>query len=179
MRLGGTINAHGGNGGEGRGFGDGGGGGRIAIQAVAKPDATGTSVAGGSGGTAHGVVFFAQPTLMPTNLDFGFVPIGSSITVNLTIQNTGDARSFINGQFPAASAPFARVGTGIFSGLKPNASTTCAYTFAPAAVGPFSQSLKFLSNAGPVSVTISGTGITRQQRRGPPTRPCGRLQAGV
>ena len=166
VTLGGTINAHGGNGGKGRGFGMAGGGGRIAIEAIAKPDTTGISVAGGFCASiqngANGVVFFAQPTLTPTNLDFGSVPVGSSITVNMTIQNTGGAESFINGQFPAVSAPFARVGSGLFSGLRQDAHSTCAYSFAPTAVGPFSQDLAFLSNAGPVSVTISGTGITHQ-----------------
>ncbi|HYC53459.1 MAG TPA: choice-of-anchor D domain-containing protein, partial [Candidatus Binatia bacterium] len=160
VTLGGAINAQAGNGGIGRGNGDDGGGGRIVIQATADPGTEGISVAGGSlGGSPRvGVIAFIRPTLTPTNLDYGSVPVGSSITTAITIRNTGDEGSFINGQFPAASAPFARVGTGIFTGLKTDASTTCEYTFAPTAVGAFSQKIEILSNAGAMSVTISGTG---------------------
>ncbi len=151
ITLGAFIQANGGN-----GFG-GGGGGRIAVQAAANPG-TPFDVTGGNYQGEPGVISFAQVELSTTNLDCGSVPVGSSITVNMIVQNTGDAGSFINGQFPAAAAPFTRSATGIFSSLKQNAFTACPYTFTPAAIGPFSQTLSFLSNAGPVTVTISGNG---------------------
>ncbi len=112
---------------------------------------------GGGGGAAGyaGVITLVWPVLAPTSLNCGSVPVGSSVTVNMIIQNTGGAGSFINGQFPAASAPFARVGTGIFSGLSQNTDTACPYTFTPAAAGPFSQNLVFLSDAGAVNVTAA------------------------
>ncbi|TAL08928.1 MAG: hypothetical protein EPO02_11585 [Nitrospirae bacterium] len=161
VMFGGIVDAGGGDGMTGAG---GGGGGRVAIQAMINPDTSTISVRGGQGGNGGyagvGVISFARPVLAPTNLDCGSIPVGSGVTVSMIIQNTGDAGSFINGQFPAASAPFARVGTGIFSGLKQNAYTACPYTFHPTAIGPFSQNLMFLSNAGPVSVTISGTGVS-------------------
>jgi hypothetical protein len=77
----------------------------------------------------------------------------------MIIKNTGAAGSFINGSFPAASGPFARVGNPVFGGLKQDALTTCEYSFNPPELGPFSQTLTFLSNAGAIAVTIRGVGV--------------------
>jgi hypothetical protein len=159
--TGNAISAAGGNSGA-AGNGSSGGGGRVAIQTSVINGASGISVAGGTSGTPGfaGVITVVQPTLTPTNLDFGSIPVGSSITLGMIVQNTGAAGSFINGQFPAAAAPFARVGAGTFSDLKQNAYTACPYTFTPAAPGPFSQTLNFLSNGGNTQVTISGVGVS-------------------
>ncbi len=168
MTLGGTFDARGGSGGQGRGNGDNGGGGSIAIQATAMPDSHGTSITGGftdQDGHQRRGIRFARPALTPVNLDLGNVPIGTSITVAMTIRNTGDEGSFLNGQFPVASAPFARVGPGIFTGIEGGESIACEYTFAPSAIGSFDQEIVFLCNAGPARVKISGTGVGV-----PPTR---------
>ena len=64
------------------------------------------------------MIALSQPVLAPTTLDFGSVAVGTSATLGMIITNTGTDGSFINGSFPAASAPFARVGNPVFSGLK-------------------------------------------------------------
>lgn len=157
--IGNSISAAGAIGGGGGTSAGGGGGGRVAIQTAVNNGSSGISVAGGGGTNsgAAGVISLVQPVLTPTSLDFGNVPIGSSVTRNMIITNTGSAGSFINGQFPVASAPFARVGTGIFSGLKPNEFAACPYTFTPSSIGGFGAGAMFLSNAGSVVVTLSGT----------------------
>lgn len=75
------------------------------------------------------------------------------------IQNTGQTGSFINGQFPSAAGAFARVGTGVFSGLKTGESAGCPYTFTPSAVGGTATFVMFLSNAGPATVLLTGAGV--------------------
>lgn len=159
---------YGGNGGSGSFFpggGGGGGGGRVAIQSVNVPDTSGIAVSGGSstpGGNpgVAGVITSARVALTPTNLDFGSVPVGTSKTLGMLIQNTGDAGTSVNGRFPDASAPFTRMGAGVFSSLHVGEYKAVPYTFTPSSVGSFSQELTFLSNAGPVTVTISGTGVS-------------------
>jgi hypothetical protein len=155
-----TINA---NGGVPLFKGGGGGGGRVAIQATSDPGTAGISVVGGSSsygfGGSVGVITFSQPVLTPTTLDFGSIVVGTSSTHGMIIKNTGAAGSFINGSFPAASAPFARVGNSVFGGLKQDALTTCEYSFTPLELGSFSQTLTFLSNAGPIAMTIRGVGV--------------------
>ncbi|MBL0927635.1 MAG: hypothetical protein IBJ11_08280 [Phycisphaerales bacterium] len=159
VTLGGTIRAHGGDGGEGRGIGMSADGGRVSIQATTDPGTAGISVAGGRVNGAEGAITFLRPALTTRTLEFGSVPIGSQATAQLVVENSGHAGSCINGQFPDAAAPFARTGSGAFSGLQPTAAMTCAYTFRPTSAGPVSQTLTLVSNSGPVSVTIRGVGV--------------------
>lgn len=158
VMLNGTINANGGAGLKGGG----GGGGRVAIQSAIDPGISGISVMGGSSvygsGGGSGVITRCQPVLAPTTLNFGSVAVGASATLGLLISNTGTVGSVVNGSFPAASGPFARVGSPVLSGLKKDALTACEYSFTPPGLGPFSQSLTLFSNAGPIAVTLQGTG---------------------
>ncbi len=155
LLLGGSINAIGGTGGGSVpciGFGGTGGGGRIAMQATNNPGTAGIAAGGGT-------IAFAQIALpTATNLNFGSVALGTTATANMNIQYNGPAGSVSIGQFPDAFGPFTRIGTGTFS-VAAGATTTCPYTFSPTAIGPFSQNLTVLTNAGPVNVTISGTCI--------------------
>lgn len=84
--------------------------------------------------------------------------MGGSGTLGLVLRNAGDADTSISGRLPDAGVPFARVGTGVFSGVKPDRPGAVEYTFAPTAVGPFSETLIVESNAGNVAVTLRGTG---------------------
>ena len=154
------INASGGSGVNAGG----GGGGRVTIQSVNTPILTGVSVAPGVGGASiipfAGVITSARVTLTTTTLDFGSVPIGSSKTLGMLISNAGDANTALNGVFPTATAPFARVSaTGAFSALHTCEYKAATYTFSPTSIGPFSQTLIFASDGGNSAVTIRGDGV--------------------
>lgn len=181
--LGGAINCNGGNGGNGGtsssakgGSGGGGGaGGRVFIQSTSAPTLTGINVSGGTAGTAGtgslngtaghnggaGSTTNVAATLTTTTLDFGTVTVGTSKTLGMVIGCTGAANTAINGRFPAATAPFARVGTGIFSNLSQGRKTTNEYTFTPTHAGPYQQTLTFLSDGGNATVIIKGYGDCR------------------
>ncbi len=157
----GSLQAAGGAGSGTTAKGGGGGGGRISFQAVFNPGASGVSVAGGSGGHAGsaGVISFVAGLIESSNLDFGNVNVGATKSMDLTIQNVGDPNSALNGMFPAAAAPFARVGAGVFSDVQSGQSRINSYSFHPVAAGPFSQQLTFLSDGGPATVVLQGNGV--------------------
>lgn len=181
--LGGTIDCSGGAGGAGGngsgaagGNGGGGGsGGRVSIQSVSPPVvsnitvAGGTSGAGGTGsssGTAGlsggaGNIVNVAGVLTPMTLDFGSVEVGTSKVLAMEVGNTGGANSSINGRFPTAAAPFARIGTGVFSALRRDRSTCNEYSFSPTTSGPFQQTLTFVSDGGNSTVIIKGYGYCR------------------
>lgn len=178
--LGGPIDCSGGTGGSGGngsgaagGNGGGGGsGGRVSIQSVSPPVVTnitvsgGTSGAGGTGtssGTAglnggSGNIVNVAGVLTPTTLDFGTVDVGTSKVLAMEVANTGGTNSSINGRFPSGAGPFARIGTGVFSALRRDRTTSNDYSFTPAASGPFQQTLTFVSDGGNATVIIKGYG---------------------
>jgi len=129
---------------------------------MSMPDPAATSMNTGTvarDGPQQREVLFARAILSPENPDVASATVGSRSTIVLIIRNTGQDGSFLNGQFPAATAPFTRVGSGIFSGIKAGGSATCEYAFSPSAAGTFDQKIDFLSNAGPASVTLSATSV--------------------
>lgn len=92
-------------------------------------------------------------------IDFGDVELGTSKTLAVTVRSVGDSRATINGQFPAASAPMARVGAGGLSGLKGSNVAACQYTFAPTMLGDYEQQIAVLTNTGTKLVTLKGRAV--------------------
>ena len=99
----------------------------------------------------------------PTNIAFGSVLISSSVTQNLQITNTGTANLTI---FSAniTGSDFSFSGLSLPLTLNPSQSTSFGVTFTPSVSGAVSGSLAFVNNGStsPVSVGLSGTGITPQ-----------------
>ncbi len=161
---GGGFGGAGQTGDDGSAGGGGGGGGIVTLQSASAVSTSGIDVLGGAGGGvgagADGIVRAVQVSAVATDLEFGAVPVGSSKTLGLLLQSTGDEDTCINGAFPAtASSSFARVGDGVFSSLRPGRYATVPYTFAPTAAGAFSETVTIISNAGPIQATLSGTGV--------------------
>jgi len=152
----GGIAGSGGPGGNG-GSGGAGGGGRVAIQSLTTPSLASVSVSGANAG----VLTIVRPAIGVSDLDFGDVTLGESKTLFMAATNMGDEGSCINGIFPEASGAFARVGTGVFSSLKPGGAAACGYTFTPSGFGSSEQTQLMTTNAGLVLVTLRGVGVAQ------------------
>jgi hypothetical protein len=99
-------------------------------------------------------------TFQPASLDFGSVKVGTSITLNFHIVNTGNIPLTIDrAATPAGAFSAARpLPEGIT--LDPDSSVIQAVTFRPPGAGPFTGQYKFNAENGQgwLSVTFSGTG---------------------
>lgn len=141
----GGIGGPGGNGGNGGS----GGSGRIAIQ-------RGEVI---TQGTLLGVATVLTAAVEADGIDFGDVEVGTARTLSLSVRSVGDSRATINGIFPAAAAPMARVGAGVLTGLKGSNAAACRYTFTPTGLGDVQQQIAIQTNAGTKVVTLKGRGI--------------------
>ncbi|MEV8511851.1 choice-of-anchor D domain-containing protein [Dactylosporangium sp. NPDC051484] len=107
-----------------------------------------------------------QPGLgaTPSALSFGTVPTGASKTLGVSITNTGTSPVTITGA-TAPVAPFSVTGlpangTTIAAG----ASVSVSVKYAPTAAGDQNGSLVVVSNAGSVTVPVSGNAVTGAAR---------------
>ena len=135
-----------------------GGGGRVAVQATSITIEPYINIQAGGTGAQDGVVTLVHQAISIPNLDFGPTPLNTTKTLFMSAASTGEAGTSISGQFPIASAPFARVGDGLFSRVRSGQAAGCAYTFTPTSPGPFSQTLNVLTDGG-VNVQVTITGI--------------------
>jgi hypothetical protein len=126
---------------------------------LSTPATGGVNTSGGAFGASvpagSGAVSLVHPALTVYDVDFGAVPVGSSRTAFLGIQNLGDPDSAIAGRFPVASGPFSGGGRTFFA-LRPGEIRAEMYTFAPVSAAPASQALTVVSDAGNVQVTLRG-----------------------
>jgi hypothetical protein len=99
-------------------------------------------------------------TFSPTTLDFGSVPVGTSVTRTVALNNTGNIPLIIS----RAAAP-----AGAFSAtrplpegitLDPDTGVNQSITFTPTGPGPFTGQYKFNAENGQgwTTVTLTGTG---------------------
>ncbi|GIG00782.1 choice-of-anchor D domain-containing protein [Catellatospora citrea] len=96
----------------------------------------------------------------PSALSFGTVPTGANKTISVSIANTGTSAVTITGSTPPA-APFTATGfPANGSTLAPGASVSVSVKYTPTAAGNQTGSLTVTSNAGAVTVPISGTAVT-------------------
>ncbi len=96
----------------------------------------------------------------PSTLAFDTVPTGAHNTIGVSIVNTGTSSVTITGS-TAPSAPFTATGfPANGSTLAPGASVSVSVTYTPTVAGNQSSSLSVSSNAGSVTVPISGNAVT-------------------
>jgi hypothetical protein len=132
------------------------------------PTATGGATGSLTFSTDSGVVAFdlhgngTQTGLgaTPSTLDFGTVPTGANKTISVSIVNTGTSAVTITGSTPP-SAPFSATGfPANGSTLAAGASVAVSVTYTPTATGTQTGFLSVASNAGSVTVPITGAAVT-------------------
>jgi hypothetical protein len=108
--------------------------------------------------TGNGVVGNRQLTITPSAIAFGSVPVGSSATRTLTVQNTGNLNVTVTKAAPPA-LPFV-VNTPLPEGqvLTPDQQIAIQVTFAPTAAGSYSSTYVISSDDGAGAHNISVTG---------------------
>jgi len=114
-----------------------------AAVTVTGPDGSGTVTL-----TGEGVVGEATLAISPSSLDFGSIPVGSSATRTLTVENTGNLNVTVTKAAPPA-LPFV-VNTPLPEGLvlTPGESVQVQVTFAPTAPGTFRDPYVISSDDG-------------------------------
>ena len=96
----------------------------------------------------------------PSTLAFGTVPTGAHKTIGVSIVNTGTSAVTITGS-TAPAAPFTATGfPANGSTIAAGASVSVSVTYTPTVAGNQTGSLSVTSNAGSVTVPISGTAVT-------------------
>jgi Zn-dependent metalloprotease/murein DD-endopeptidase MepM/ murein hydrolase activator NlpD len=91
-------------------------------------------------------------SIMPASINFGSVPVSSSVDRAFTVQNTGN--STLSG-IASVAAPFSVVSGGAYT-LSPGQSQPVTVRFSPSATQPYSQTVTFNMVAG------GGSGATAQ-----------------
>ncbi|WP_194904336.1 choice-of-anchor D domain-containing protein [Catenulispora rubra] len=102
-----------------------------------------------------------QPGLgaTPSTLSFDTVPTGATKTLSVSIANTGTSAVTITGS-TVPTAPFTATGLPANgSTLAAGASVSVTVTYAPTAAGDQTGTLVVASNAGSVSVPLTGTSV--------------------
>ncbi len=132
--------------------------------------------------TLSGVGVTNQPdvSFSPTALNFNSVVIGTSKSLNLTINSIGGAALTVN-QVNVSGAGYTLAGFPTPLTLNPNQSVTGQVIFSPAGTAPSSGSVTVTSNAiSSPSVTLSGSGATatRLLSVSPTTLPFGNVMVG-
>ncbi|MEV4517831.1 choice-of-anchor D domain-containing protein [Dactylosporangium sp. NPDC049525] len=108
----------------------------------------------------HGVGTRAGLGATPSTLAFGTVPTGANKTLGVSITNTGTSAVTITG-FTAPAAPFTATGfPGTGTTLAAGASVSVSVRYTPVAAGNHSSSFIVTSNAGSVTVPVTGTAVT-------------------
>jgi hypothetical protein len=108
----------------------------------------------------HGTGTRAGLGATPSALSFGTVPTGANKTVGVSITNTGTTAVTVTGSTGPA-APFSATGfPANGSTIAPGASVSVAVKYTPTVAGNQSGSLTVSSDAGSVTVPITGTAVT-------------------
>lgn len=102
-----------------------------------------------------------QISVLPTNLAFGSVTVGSNGKQSLTVSNTGNAGLTISSA-NVTGAGFSTVGLALPMNIAANSADTITVQFAPASSGSATGTLSLTSNAAasPSSIPLSGTGAS-------------------
>lgn len=96
----------------------------------------------------------------PTSLNFGYVPLGTTVTQNVLIQNTGNQTLTLSNIYSSSSG-FTPLPT--VAAIDVGASYTLPVQFTPSGAGSISGTLTIISNAGNtpnLNIGLSGTGYT-------------------
>jgi hypothetical protein len=92
-----------------------------------------------------------------SNLDFGSVLVGSTATLGVTLMNAGNANVTISSVLVTGTG-FNQTGVGPNTVLTPGQTAALNVTFAPSASGTAAGSITIASNAGAVSIALTGSG---------------------
>jgi len=119
-------------------------------------NATGSPLIVSLSGT--GLAATHQLSASPTSLNFGSLKVGSSVTLNLTLTNTGNSDVTTNSVTVSGSGFTESGGSNLT--LTPSQAATISVTYKPTIAGSGSGSLSIPSNAqnSPLVVPLSGTG---------------------
>jgi hypothetical protein len=125
--------------------------GSLTIRSNANPMTVGLS---GTGVTAP------EPhlTASAASLSFGNVTLNSTATAAITLKSTGTAPVTVNG-VGVSGRGYAVSGSTFPVSLNPGASLTLQVTFDPKTTGAHAGTLTISSNANPITVSLSGTGV--------------------
>ncbi len=115
-----------------------------------------------SGSPATGTIHYAIPPTTATlsALAFGNVPVGDTVSKNITVKNTGLSPLYV-GNVSSNDPEFAETGTTCPGGaLAPTMTCTIAVGFTPRGLGAHSTTLQVTDNtaSSPQHVAASGTG---------------------
>jgi hypothetical protein len=103
-------------------------------------------------------------TATPATLDFGDVPLKSSVSLTESITNTGTKDETISA-IDAPSSAFTVIGLPkVGTVLAPGASVAVSVTFAPTAVGAVSSSMTFVGADGSGVATLTARGVIGVKR---------------
>jgi cyclophilin family peptidyl-prolyl cis-trans isomerase len=106
----------------------------------------------------------ATSTTSGSSLAFGKVLVGKSADTTLTVTNLGADGSTLSGTFPGVSGDFSPSATSAFGPLDANKAADQQYTYTPTVRGSTTQGISVATDAGNVSVTLSGTGVAPVQK---------------
>jgi Abnormal spindle-like microcephaly-assoc'd, ASPM-SPD-2-Hydin len=116
-----------------------------------------------------GAAAFANLAITPSSVSFGNLPLKSTTTQVVTLQNTGDSNLSLQGVTLSGSGfGYSDLSPGF--ALAPNQTITFKVWFAPKVAGPASATLTFLSSnlSSPETLSLSGDGISSS---GPTSEP--------
>ena len=130
--------------------------GSVSITSNDPANPTATIEMDGTGSTSA----VGQLQANPTSLSFGNVSVGSKLSKQITLTNTGTGAVQMSG-VTVAGAEFSANGIAFPYTLNPSATVTLNVVFAPTAAGAVTGSVTVNSNAGVSALTIavSGTGV--------------------
>lgn len=123
-----------------------------------------TSSGGSSSGSSSGNSGTMQATVSSTNVTFGNVTVGATVTQQIQVTNTGTANVTIT-ENAASGAGFTASGIGSGLILHPAQVATLAIRFTPSSAGPATGTVPVVSDAwsAPVIINLSGTGASPVQ----------------
>jgi Family of unknown function (DUF6519)/Abnormal spindle-like microcephaly-assoc'd, ASPM-SPD-2-Hydin len=109
--------------------------------------------------TGTGIAAIPAATVSPTSLSFGIVLTNSSSTRVVTLTSTGTTALLITGIAIAGTAASSFSQSNTCGGsLQSSQQCTITVVFRPATIGLLSATLQLTTNAGLISVPLSGTG---------------------
>ncbi|ESP88850.1 choice-of-anchor D domain-containing protein [Candidatus Halobonum tyrrellensis] len=134
----------------------------------------------GGGDTGSGAVDARPEAGAPANASAGSVTVGGSTTLNVTVENDGNAPLSVTDTEIAGPNASAFTVTNAPATVAPGGNGTVTVEFAPTSVGSQRATLSVAHNASgsPLTVGLSGTGVGTASVRVPATRAFGNVSVG-
>jgi len=107
-----------------------------------------------------GVGMTSKISAVPTSIAFGNVPVGVANSQTLTLKNSGNANLTVS-QTSLTGTAFTLSGPTLPTTVTPGNSIAVTVRFAPATAGNVATAVAIASNAGPLSIPVTGTGISQ------------------